>query len=285
VIVTHNRRDLLAECLEAVVGQTRAPDVVLVLDNASSDGTAEMVEERFPGVGLIRRDTNTGGAAGYHDVLRRAVEDDRHFDWVWSLDDDTIPRPDALERLLDVGEDPGTQPPPMLLASKVVWTDGAMHPMNHPIPRVRELERFVEGASRGLVEVRAATWISLLIRREAIERYGLPHLHYFIWSDDIEWTARVLRHERGYLVPGSVALHKTATAHTAPQGGERFYYAIRNGLFVIRARGVLTPKEKFLHLVLVGEQVRQYLVTERFRPRALAVVARGALHGLVHRAE
>ena len=64
------------------------------------------------------------------------------------------------------------------------------------------------------------------------ERHGLPHKEFFIWSDDIEFTARVLRHEPGYFVPDSVAVHKTETAHLPWEGGERFYYAVRNGVWM-----------------------------------------------------
>ena len=62
VVVTYNRRDLLTESLSAVLAQSRAPDAVIVMDNASTDGTAEMVAARFPSVRLAVARRNTGGA-------------------------------------------------------------------------------------------------------------------------------------------------------------------------------------------------------------------------------
>src|ERR1044072_8228547 len=73
VVVTHDRRDLLAEALTAIGAQTRVPDVVVVVDNASSDGTAELLESRFPGVDLVRLPYNTGGAGGFAAGIRSAL--------------------------------------------------------------------------------------------------------------------------------------------------------------------------------------------------------------------
>ena len=99
VIVTYNRKALLKECLEAVLAQTRPPDHVLVVDNASTDGTAEMLREEFPQVEVLRLPENQGGAGGFHEGMKRAYEEG--FDWLWLMDDDTIPRPEALEALLE----------------------------------------------------------------------------------------------------------------------------------------------------------------------------------------
>ena len=62
VVVTYNRRDLLLESLAAVLGQTRAPDKVIVVDNASEDGTAAAVRGQFPSVHLAELRRNSGGA-------------------------------------------------------------------------------------------------------------------------------------------------------------------------------------------------------------------------------
>src|SRR4051812_35207484 len=72
VVVTYNRKALLTECLQALGAQTRAPDEILVVDNASTDGTAAMVREHFPDVRLEALDTNRGGAGGFHHGLDAA---------------------------------------------------------------------------------------------------------------------------------------------------------------------------------------------------------------------
>ena len=280
VVVTHNRRELLRECLQAVLAQTRAPDHVLVLDNASDDGTRELLAEEFAGrVEVLRLPENEGSSGGFHEGI--AAEAARGFDWLWVMDDDTIPAEDALQLLLDARKRLDGLPEPSILASKVVWTDGRIHPMNPPAPHpLAGMDLYVDALQRGLMPIRSTTFPSALVKREAVERHGPPRKGFWIWSDDIDFFGRILRDEIGYFVPESVAVHKTKTAHTPWQGKERFYYAVRNGTFVLRGDS-LKPKEKVGWFLLVSEQIRLFLLLERFRPWAIRVVLRGLRDGLV----
>ena len=101
------------------------------------------------------------------------------------------------------------------------------------------MEHVINGAEQGLMALRSTTWVSLLVHRGAVDRHGLPLKHYFIWSDDIEYTSRIiLSGDLAYLVPTSVALHDTETAHTALSASpERFYYHVRNTLYMSRGPG------------------------------------------------
>jgi len=212
VVVTYNRRALLQECLGALAAQARPVDHVLVVDNASTDGTPELVRREHPEVELLALPVNQGGAGGFHEGMKLAHA--RGFDWIWLMDDDTIPRKDALAELLGVLPALEGLPSPALLSSRVLWVDGTLHPMNHPGLRRDRVELFVDSCEHGVLPVRAATFVSLLVHRSAIDEHGLPYKHYFIWSDDIEYTARVTRNRGGYVVPRSVVLHKTKTAHS-----------------------------------------------------------------------
>src|SRR5262249_55701030 len=82
VIVTYNRQQLLAEALGAVLAQPRAPDAVIVVDNASTDGTAAAVRGRFPGVRLVALDANYGGAGGFACGMDLALRDGADLIWV-----------------------------------------------------------------------------------------------------------------------------------------------------------------------------------------------------------
>ena len=277
VIVTYNRKEILRECLEAVTGQTRAPDTVLVVDNKSTDGTPDTVRAEFPSAELLELPTNEGSSGGFHEGMKAAAA--RGFDWLWVMDDDTIPNPDALEILLDSRKDLNGFPEPALLASKVLWTDGTMHPMNWPGPAMEDFPHFVDGLARGVMPIRANTFPSLLIKRQAVEKYGPPRKGFFIWADDIDFTQRILRHEAGYMIPRSVAIHKTKTAHKPWEGKERFYYAVRNGLFILRG-DTLSPKEKFGWFLLVGSQIQRFFATEGVKWWAVKVVARGLRDGI-----
>ncbi|GAB2469430.1 glycosyltransferase family protein [Jatrophihabitans fulvus] len=274
VVVTWNRRELLLESLDALARQTRPLDAVVVIDNAATDGTAEAVRDRFPQVELVRLSRNTGGAGGFAAGLEAAHG--RGADWIWLMDDDTVPHPDALEALLDARDrHPGD---PVLLASRVVWTDGRPHPMNTPRPKpfVSADER--DAAERaGCVPIRSASFVSILVEAEHARRCGLPVADYFLWNDDFEWTMRLLRGAVGLLCPASVVEHKTKVfGSTDADPGERFFFEVRNKVWLLtRSRGLSAP-ERLLYL---GATVRRWARTIR-RSDDRPVLWRGLRRGL-----
>ena len=97
MVVTWNRRDLLAESLRAIARQSTPPIAVVVVDNASDDGTGAMLSRDFPDADVITAQRNTGGAGGFALGLDRALDYDA--DTLWLMDDDTVPEPTALEEL------------------------------------------------------------------------------------------------------------------------------------------------------------------------------------------
>lgn len=279
IIVTYNRPALLQECLHAVLAQTRAPDRLLVVDNSEGDETVDMLGERFPEVPVMRTGENWGCAGGFHDGLKHEFASGA--DWFWLMDDDTVPTPTALAELLDPLDRLDGLPAPAILASKVLWTNGELHLMNPPWPRWDPAAYSIDAAERRLLPMRACTYVSMLIHRDAVERYGVPIKHWFIWGDDIEYTARVLRHEAGYLAPRSVVEHKTAHNYNPAQSSTpRFYYDVRNKIFMLRSTAWRTP-EKFWLLLPLILGTREYLAFNRFKPENVKVVLRGARDGLL----
>jgi GT2 family glycosyltransferase len=246
VIVTYNRRDLLLEALAAVQAQSRAADAVIVVDNASADETAAAVRTRFPSVRLAELAHNTGGAGGFACGTALALADDA--DLIWLMDDDTVPGPDALRALLDSrGRYPG--PPPALVASRVLWTDGREHPMNTPRtkPFVTRAER-AAAAAAGCLPIRSASFVSVLVDAAECRRRGLPQAGYFLWNDDFEFTTRLLRGNAGLLCPASVVVHKTRTfGSTSADPGERFFYEVRNKIWMLKSSAPLGPAERMLY--------------------------------------
>ena len=275
VIVTRDREALLRECLAAVLGQTRVPDEVIVVDNASSDGTAAFLAEKTGQSRLfhvVRLERNDGSAGGFAAGVAEALE--RGHDRLWLLDDDTIPSPTALEALLEA-------PEADLLCSRVVWTDGTPHPMNAPWPRFDPPEAMLGAIDRGLLAVRAATYVSILVSRAAVERRGGPKVPFFVWGDDVEFTARLLRDGTGYYVPSSVVVHKTATNYAASLStSDRYAFDVRNKVWMWRADDVWAPAEKTWWALLGLANAKDYLRHNRFRPRAWLIVLRGLWQGL-----
>lgn len=273
--MTYNRKDLLRECLDRLAAQSRPPDRVLVVDNASTDGTDALLAERTD-VEPLRMARNGGGAGGFESGLREARR--AGYDWYWLLDDDTLADAGCLEALLAGSERAPLRP--QVMTSAVRWKDGRLHPMNRPWLRTRDRGGFALGASAGLAPIRAATFVSTMVHRDAIDRHGLPHGEYFIWLDDIEYTGRILREGHGYIVPESHVCHWTPRAYdTATDTRERFYFKVRNHLWLLRGPS-FGGLERAQYARSLAVTVTRYLRASRPRRRALAAVARGLRDGL-----
>jgi len=279
VVVTYNRKDLLRQCLAALREQTRAPARILVVDNASTDGTLELVRTEFPEVEVLALPENIGGAGGFHEGLKAAHAGPE--EWAWLMDDDTIPTPDALAELLAARDADGLPEPPLLLSSRTLWSDGRLHPMNEPSFKREPPDHFIDSCEQGLLPLRMATFVSLLVHRDAVDRFGLPLKHYFIWSDDIEYTARILRAgPLGYFVPNSVVEHRTKVAHTAvTDSGGRFYFHVRNSLYMLRS-DAWDGREKLSLVWATVYTTQAYLRANRMRRENVAIVLRGLRDGL-----
>ena len=211
VVVTHNRRLLIAGCLAALRAQVVGPQRILVVDNASTDGTEAFLREamREPGVpvDVLRLPRNQGGAGGFAAGMHAAMAADA--DWLWLMDDDCEPDADALAQLLAAPAQAHLQGGAQLgfLASRVLWRDGSQHRMNAPgrMSRTR-----LAPAPQGLVAADYASFVSLLVSRGAVEACGLPIAEFFIGSDDVEYTWRLTRAGfLGYEVADSRVRHLT----------------------------------------------------------------------------
>ena len=275
VVVTHNRHDLLIECLDRLDRQSRPPDHVLVVDNASTDQTLAMLGRR-DGIEVLSLEENVGGAGGFAAGIQRTHA--AGYDWLWLMDDDTFCDENCLESLLaGAGRAPRE---PSLVCSVVRWKDGTLHPMNNPALRRDRREEFVDAAGAGLALVRTSSLVSTMIRREAVDEHGLPPAHFFIWSDDLEYTGRILREGAGYMVPESLAWHWTPEPHdiiTDPHG--RFYYRVRNELWLLRGPG-FQGMERVSFALGYLRILAIYVKRNRNNPEALRTVVRGIRDGL-----
>jgi len=207
--VTYNRGQLLLECIHALLAQAPALDRIYVVDNASSDGTTELLitkgildDERVQYEYLPQ---NLGGAGGFCRAIQRARQGDH--DWIWVMDDDAEPLPGSLIELMaaPAASDPGT----VALCQAVVNPDGSlqlgargfMAARPHPLPP----EQYRPGEPLGF-----ATLVGMLVRAEAARATDPPRSEFFIWGDDYEWCMRLRELGTLRLVPESRIVHKDA---------------------------------------------------------------------------
>jgi len=196
VAVTFDRRELVSRLVGAIGRGTVLPDEVVVVDNASTDGTASALRELESVVPLsvLELETNTGGAGGFHAGLAEALR--RDADLVWLMDDDGTPAPDCLELLL-----------PSVVAADGFRGDfvGPAVVAEHDPTRlcfpirlpgrstvVHALADVERAASDGLLVDVVIPFNGVLLTRGLVERIGLVREEFFIWGDDVEylWRAR-----------------------------------------------------------------------------------------------
>lgn len=232
VIVTYNRLELLKECLACVCGQTIPFSRVIVVDNHSTDGTAEYLALRSD-VEVIRERENLGGAGGFYDGLQRASQSP--YDWVLIIDDDAMIAPDYMEKLLDYAN---AHTGIYGLAGKVV-TEGHID-VSH---RRRITNRLLYVESNVATEeyqkesfsCDAATFCGLLLQGQKMREIGLPQKEYFLWYDDTEYCLRLQECGGVTVVPAAVLHHKTVlskegmvTKGVLQRISWRQYYGYRN---------------------------------------------------------
>lgn len=246
VVVAYNRADLLERTLGGLAGQTRPLDAVVVVDNASTDDSAERSARQPVVTEVVRLPRNTGGAGGFAAGIARALER-HHATLVWVMDDDTVPAADALAALLHARANyPGT---PVLLASRADWHDGREHPMNTPRERPfvsPVLRRRAAGV--GARHIRSASFVSVLVDARIVRERGLPVASYFLWNDDFEYTARLLRRRVGLYVPASRVFHLTRVFGASDADpGPRFFNEVRNKVWVFTRSSALGPLDRVLY--------------------------------------
>ncbi|WP_416443798.1 glycosyltransferase [Leucobacter sp. HNU] len=171
VIVTFNRLAKLPKTLETVRAQTHGCEWVVVVNNASTDGTREYLDGLDdPQLVVLHLDENLGGAGGFEHGMAHGVN--LGADYVWIMDDDCYPDPNALEILLEQRDTAsrmlGREVP--FACSLVKYIDGSLCEMNNPITTWDWPRAYLAGAKSLLIV--ECTFVSVLVPRWAIEEQG-----------------------------------------------------------------------------------------------------------------
>lgn len=204
VIVNWNTRDLLRDCIASVIAQTRRSCEVIVVDNASADGSAEMCGQEFPSVTLIRNTTNRGFAAANNQGMRVASGQ-----YVLLLNPDTVVLDEAIDRCLSYA---GAHPDIAVVGCRVLAKDGHVQRTGFAFPSCWTLFLTLSGLarlwprSRIFAKPQLGWWdrntekdldvisgMFMLVRREAIQQVGLMDEDYFIYAEEADWCFRFAR--------------------------------------------------------------------------------------------
>ena len=266
LVVTYNRRALLDECLRAIDAQTVRPAELILVDNASTDGTPEQLREdgwlERPDVRFLRLEENLGSSGGFARGFEAARESGA--EWLWTMDDDAEPAPDCLERLLE--SPPAREPGTACVCPKVVYADGSLNDVMRADFR-RRLRPLPESryAAGGHPAIDVTSFVGALYRMPAVRAIGPPRAEFFVWGDDVEYSLRLRSQGSIRLVPEAVIVHKPASqSHTT--GRSRLWNA------VLPVRMYPTPLERFWQNL---DGLRNYIWIKRHYEGQSAISAIG----------
>jgi N-acetylglucosaminyl-diphospho-decaprenol L-rhamnosyltransferase len=270
VVVTYNAMPWLERCLESIRGLE-----TVVVDHGSTDGSMELVRERFPDARLVEQE-NLGLAAGWNCGLREAGGD-----WFLILNADAWLVGDAVERLVEFGR---ARPRAAVVGPRLLNPDGSLQRsvrgfptlwrlateylfLRKLAPRSRLLNDFYAGGFDH-DEPRQAEFVMgscMLVRRAAVEQVGELDESFFLFSEETDWCYRF--RQAGWQVwfcPSAECVHLGGASH----GGRHFrenvsghlrFLAKHRGLaYAERARRLLRTSLRLRGVLFRGERGAQY---------------------------
>jgi GT2 family glycosyltransferase len=266
IIVTWNQKDIVSQCLASLNRYADDPTVeIIVVDNASSDGTPEMIRDRFPAINLLAQSSNLGFAKGNNVGLAKSSGQ-----FICLVNSDVIVPAGCIEKLTDYlrqNPDIGMVGPKMLLH------DGTIGPSCMGFPTIwnwfcRALaldalfknSRFFGGYLRTdfrydrTQDVDVLTGWFWVVCRRAVEQVGPLDERYFFYGDDIDWSKRF--HKAGWRVvfnPDASAIHYCgASSARAPL---RFYIEMHRANLQFCKKFHAWPKRLGLWLTLCLQEI------------------------------
>ena len=190
VVVTFNRLDCLKRVIDSVLNQTAKVENILVVNNGSTDGTKEWLDSQ-PALSVIHQN-NVGGSGGFYRGVQEAFK--LGFDWIWCMDDDVYPRPDCLANLLKQDTSKaGILCPRRIQNDKIFISEFKCLNLSNPFKALHLQKLTTEDtASDNPVKIMGMVFEGPLIKREVVEKIGLPNKDLFILYDDTDFSYRAV---------------------------------------------------------------------------------------------
>jgi len=276
VVVTHNRPEDLRKVILALQGQSRQLDCIIILDNACEVPAATVLSD-FNEVEVVRSPVNTGGAGGFALGMEAALE--RAADWIWLMDDDAVPRSNALYELISThSRIPGRIG---ALCSSVFEDDKLALMHRRSYTRLWGIESSVPFScyDKDFTEIDTGSFVGFFVNGEAVRQIGLPDTSFFLAYDDTEYSLRLIRNGwRNWLVPSSKIDHLRTTQSRLRTSlfGPKHYFNIRNRIVVALRHGQL-PMLAGVMATFVGSGL--WLVCGGFRGKGVSLFVRAVRDG------
>ncbi len=252
VVVTHNRKELLRNCLNGILRQTVPVNHIFIIDNDSKDGTEDMIRDKFGDNQLVEYRNlgkNTGSAGGFHEGVKMAYE--RGSEWIWLMDDDVTPRPDCLEKMKSYGHISKC-----INANKVDPSNKEYEFMfevifDPSICRMTFMNNISFKNGKDFAFVNVGCFEGMLIHRDIVAQIGFPDKRFFIYSDDTTYGFIASLYTNVIFVRDAYFDKKVSFKNTATPIFS--YYAIRNQFLLkeyLKKYGIYNARLFYLGIAL-----------------------------------
>ena len=238
VLVTFNRLNCLKKSLSNFENQELLPKRVVVVNNNSTDGTQEYldnwksIESEYKKV-VIHMNENIGGAGGFAEGLSQAVQY-KDTDWIWLSDDDAYVKNDTLSNLDKVYTEKLYNKNVAALFTSVL--NNGNFDLDHRRVTKKKLlgVKFIPCSNneykKDYFSIHQGSYVGMLVRREFVELYGITRKDFFIYYDDTEHCERLRKHGELYCVPSSITIHDV---NSSTEITWKNYYGSRNSTIMI----------------------------------------------------
>lgn len=282
-MVSYNRRATLDRVIDGIRAQSRPVHRIVVVDNGSTDGSRDYLTEQAASderLLVVLSAENSGGAGGFALGLAWAIEGGH--DHAWLMDDDAIPAPGCLESLLEPFLEPGGERT-VLSYPRVLDEGGATADRSYPTIS-RDFVDVYRKVDQRRLPIISSPFVGPLISLDAARRTHLPLKEFFIWHDDVEYTARICAQGAGLSIPDATIVHLAKQSGPEEFNRNRVFFNVRNQIWLYReSRRTTTAYSSGFLLVLVWRTLLSQLRHARRHPRALGIIARAVWQGVTRR--
>lgn len=234
VVVTYNRLDKLKKALKSFEDQQYLPAYVIVVNNASTDTTAQYLQqwqEKDAGFEkiILTMESNTGGSGGFYAGIKKAME--QEADWIWVSDDDAYLKEDALKQASDYLDGRTDLGEISAICGEIIKRNGEIdikHGKCYYKKGIRICESIlpVELYDKKEFEKGTFTYVGTIMNKKKLQEVGLPNKDYFIYWDDLEHGLRMAKVGKILEVPAVAVNHDGEVDENAINW--KLYYSYRN---------------------------------------------------------
>lgn len=235
VLVNYNGAKFQNDCIRTVKSMTYQNFEIIVVDNASSDNSLEILKSEFPEVTIIKCTNNFGVAKGNNIGIKYALKN--KCEYILLLNNDTELEPKLLEILVKKANKKVITVPKIYYyeAKNLLWYAGGKINWNKGIVKHLGDKEYDRGQYNKLREIEYSPTCCMLVHKDIFEKIGLMDEAYFMYYDDTDFCIRVLKnHYKILYVPKAYLWHKVSSSSGGKSSDISVYYSNRNRLYIMK---------------------------------------------------